>query len=106
MSLALTNSMASTNPSCFFYCSSTSIPNSTSTTRFALSCSQDSIPNGRSVITPNRGWFDSRIRAKFEKFQLEPPQDDPEETKASAFQVLQEDGDEQEEEEDDRFSML
>ncbi|KAF3454470.1 hypothetical protein FNV43_RR04917 [Rhamnella rubrinervis] len=93
--------MASTHPSCFFYCSSpSSIPNSTSTIRFSLSCSHHSILNGCSGISLNRGWFDSRICAKFDKFQGEPPQDDPEATKASSFQVLQEDGDDEREEDD------
>lgn len=106
MSLPLTSSMASTYPSYFLYCSSSSsIPNSTSTTRFSLSCSQHSILKGCNGISLNRGWFDSRICAKFDKFQGEPPQDDPEDFKASSFQVLQEDGDDNKEE-DDRYNMI
>ncbi|KAH7543071.1 hypothetical protein FEM48_Zijuj02G0144400 [Ziziphus jujuba var. spinosa] len=96
----MTNSMASTNPSCFFYSSFSSIPNSTSTTRFSLSCSH-SIFNGCNGVMLNRGCFQSRICAKFEKFQSDPPQDNLEDTKTSSFQVVEEDRDEVEEEEDD-----
>lgn len=100
--------MASTYPTCFFYSSSSSssIPNSTSTTRFSLSYSHSTF-NGCNGVSLNRGWFQSRICAKFEKFQGEPPQDNLDDTKVPSFQVLEEDGGkEEEQEEDDRYNLL
>ncbi|KAL5566088.1 hypothetical protein UlMin_029252 [Ulmus minor] len=87
--------MASTSPSCFFYCSSSSIPTSTSTTHSSLSFSRSihTLCYGNSL---RRGGFQSRIRAKFEKFEGEPLEDNLEDAKLSSFQAVQE-----EEEEDD-----
>ncbi|KAK9919824.1 hypothetical protein M0R45_028399 [Rubus argutus] len=93
--------MASTYPSSFFYlCSRSSIPSSTSTTRLPLSFS-DSTFNGCNGISVTKAWSttSSRIHAKFEKFQGEPPQNSLEETTTPpSLQELEEDG---EQEEDD-----
>lgn len=91
--------MASTYASSFLCCStssSSSAPSSTSVTRFCLPFSQY-ILNGSSH---KKGWFNSRIYAKFEKFQNQPSQYDIEETTQVSPESLQIDD---EGEEDDRF---
>ncbi|XP_008246470.1 PREDICTED: uncharacterized protein LOC103344637 [Prunus mume] len=95
--------MASTSPNCLFYfCSPSSISNSTSTstTQLPLSYSH-SIFNGCNGISITKAWpsSSSRICAKFEQFQGEPPQDNLEDTTPPTLEAFEEDG-EQEEEDD------
>ncbi|PON43930.1 hypothetical protein TorRG33x02_286510 [Trema orientale] len=92
--------MTSTYPSCHFYSSSSSssIPNSTPTTRFSLSFSRSVLDLSFSRNSLRKGVFRSRLGAKFEKFQGEPPQENLDDTTLSSSQSAQED---YEEEEDD-----
>lgn len=97
--------MASTSPNCLFYfCSPSSISNSTSTstTQLPLSYSH-SIFNGCNGISLTKAWpsSSSRICAKFEQFQGEPPQDNLEDTPPPTLEAFEEDG--EQEEEDDRW---
>lgn len=95
--------MASSYSTCCFFssCSSPSVPNPSSATRFSWSFSH-SILHGHNEISLNRAGLSSRICAKFDKFQGDPPQDSPEAITPSTLpvqpQAVQE---EVEEEEDD-----
>ena len=107
--------MASSYSSCCFFncCSfSSSLPNpSSSTTHFSLSFSH-SILNGHNGISLHKAGSSSKICAKFDKFQGEPPLDSVEAVTPSTLsaqpQTFQEEVEveEEEEEEDDRFSLL
>ena len=101
--------MASSYSSCCFFscCSSASVPNPSSSTRFSLSFSH-SILNGYNGISLSRAGSSSRICAKFENFQGEAAQDSPEAISPSTLpaepQTIQEEV--EEEEEADRFGFL
>lgn len=100
--------MASSYSSCcFFNCCSfaSSLPNpSSSTTHFSLSFSH-SILNGHNGISLHKAGSSSRICAKFDKFQGEPPLDSVEAVTPSTLsaqpQTIQEEVEVEEEEEDD-----
>lgn len=106
LGVALANFMASSYYSscCFFNCCSFALlPNSSSTTHFSLSFSH-SILNGHYGVSLTKAGSSSRICAKFDKFQGEPPLDSLEveaitpSTLPAQRQTVQE-----EVEEDDRF---
>ncbi|XP_062084740.1 uncharacterized protein LOC133790916 [Humulus lupulus] len=90
--------MASTYPSCHFNSSSSSIPNSSSTARFTLSFSP-SILNCSSTFSGNSltkgNCFTSRLRAKFDKFEGDPAQENLEDTTPSSTQSVQEEVEEE-----------
>uniref|UniRef100_A0A2N9EE32 DUF1995 domain-containing protein n=1 Tax=Fagus sylvatica TaxID=28930 RepID=A0A2N9EE32_FAGSY len=100
--------MASSYSSCcFFNCCSfaSSLPNpSSSTTHFSLSFTH-SILNGHNGISLHKAGSSSRICAKFDKFQGEPPLDSVEAVTPSTLsaqpQTIQEEVEVEEEEEDD-----
>ncbi|XP_028793812.1 uncharacterized protein LOC114749486 isoform X2 [Neltuma alba] len=75
--------MACSSPSCNLFFSRSSIPVSTSATGCSLSFS-NSIFCGYHVISGHCASSTSRIRAKFEKFQGEPPQDSLREVETSS----------------------
>ncbi|KAE8010199.1 hypothetical protein FH972_006589 [Carpinus fangiana] len=94
--------MASSYSSCCFFscCSSASVPNPSSSTRFSLSFSH-SILSGYNGISLSRAGSSSRICAKFENFQGEAAQDSPEAISPSNLpaepQTIQEEVEEEEE---------